>query len=90
MNPSFAPQPPLADSIKSKIFSTYNQGIVSRPDVTDSQIVRGISTKFGVGMERVRAIIRLKELEVNWNKMVSLPTYFFPSFFSSSRCLSNH
>jgi len=34
--------------------------------------VRAVSAKFGVGMERVRAVIRLKELEKRWKDEVGL------------------
>ncbi|KAK4058487.1 hypothetical protein OIO90_000649 [Microbotryomycetes sp. JL221] len=67
LNPSFRPLPPLADSIKSRIFNAYTYNIVTK-DATDSQVVRAISHKFGVAMDRVRAIIRLKELEQTWKQ----------------------
>ncbi|KAM0754793.1 hypothetical protein T439DRAFT_321838 [Meredithblackwellia eburnea MCA 4105] len=39
---------------------------MSSETATDSVVVRAVSQKFGVGMDRVRAIIRLKELERKW------------------------
>ncbi|GAA5851466.1 hypothetical protein JCM9279_001076 [Rhodotorula babjevae] len=65
LNPTFNPLPPLADSIKSKIYNSYLHNILLK-DATDSQVVRAVSTRFGVSMDRVRAIIRLKELEKQW------------------------
>lgn len=70
MNPSFNPLPPLSDVIKTKIFNAYTLNLVSSPNTTDSIVVRAVSLKFGVGMERVRAIIRLKELEKSWKDQV--------------------
>ncbi|GJN87280.1 hypothetical protein Rhopal_000228-T1 [Rhodotorula paludigena] len=67
LNPTFAPLPPLADSIKSKIYNAYVHNILLK-DATDSQVVRAVSSKFGVSMDRVRAIIRLKELEKKWKE----------------------
>ncbi|GAA5995508.1 hypothetical protein JCM5350_006018 [Sporobolomyces pararoseus] len=65
LNPSFKPNPPLADEIKTKIYTAYVHNILIK-DATDSQVVRAVSSKFGVAMDRVRAIIRLKELEKSW------------------------
>ena len=69
LNPTFNPLPPLADSIKSKIYNSYLHNILLK-DATDSQVVRAVSTRFGVSMDRVRAIIRLKELEKQWKDEV--------------------
>ncbi|GAA6017919.1 hypothetical protein JCM11491_001216 [Sporobolomyces phaffii] len=65
LNPSFKPNPPLADEIKTKIYNAYVHNILIK-NATDSQVVRAVSSKFGVAMDRVRAIIRLKELEKSW------------------------
>ncbi|GAA5910291.1 hypothetical protein JCM8208_003498 [Rhodotorula glutinis] len=65
LNPTFNPLPPLADSIKHKIYNSYLHNILLK-DATDSQVVRAVSTRFGVSMDRVRAIVRLKELERRW------------------------
>ncbi|BGO98088.1 hypothetical protein RTG_01289 [Rhodotorula toruloides ATCC 204091] len=67
MNPSFNPLPPLADTIKERIYTAYAYNIRIK-DATDKQVVRAVSSKFGVSMDRVRAIIRLKELEEQWRK----------------------
>ncbi|BGP38487.1 hypothetical protein JCM10450v2_002435 [Rhodotorula kratochvilovae] len=65
LNPTFSPLPPLANSIKTKMYNAYLHNILLK-DATDSQVVRAVSTRFGVSMDRVRAIIRLKELEKTW------------------------
>ncbi|KAM0788484.1 hypothetical protein ACM66B_001617 [Microbotryomycetes sp. NB124-2] len=65
LNPTFRPLPPLADAVKTRIYNAYTFNIVAK-DATDSQVVRAISAKFGVAMDRVRAVIRLKELEKSW------------------------
>ncbi|BGP54226.1 hypothetical protein JCM8202_001359 [Rhodotorula sphaerocarpa] len=62
LNPTFNPLPPLADLTKTRIYNAYLHNILQK-DATDSQVVRAVSTKFGVAMDRVRAIVRLKELE---------------------------
>lgn len=72
MNPSFNPLPPLADTIKERIYTAYAYNIRIK-DATDKQVVRAVSSKFGVSMDRVRAIIRLKELEEQWRKEVRFP-----------------
>jgi hypothetical protein len=79
MNPSFNPKPPLADIIKTRIANAYKHNIL-QSNATDSVVVRAISMKFGVGMDRVRAIIRLKELETSWTKEVRCP--FFCVFWT--------
>ncbi|GAA5948871.1 hypothetical protein JCM21900_003455 [Sporobolomyces salmonicolor] len=65
LNPTFHPLPPLADATKTKIYNAYVHNILLK-NATDSQVVRAVSSKFGVGMDRVRAVIRLKELEKSW------------------------
>ncbi|BGP23171.1 ribosomal protein S35, mitochondrial protein [Rhodotorula toruloides] len=67
MNPSFNPLPPLADTIRERIYNAYAYNIRIK-DATDKQVVRAVSGKFGVSMDRVRAIIRLKELEEQWKQ----------------------
>jgi hypothetical protein len=71
LNPSFRPLAPLADATKTRIFNTYVHNII-QPTATDSVVVRAISEKFGVSMDRIRAIIRLKELEKSWKDSVRL------------------
>ncbi|KAK4698965.1 hypothetical protein P7C70_g7304, partial [Phenoliferia sp. Uapishka_3] len=66
MNPTFNPLPPLADSTKTKIYNAYIINLMSNSGSVDSVVVRAVSQKFGVSMDRVRAIIRLKELEKRW------------------------
>lgn len=73
MNPTFSPLPPLADVVKTKIYNAYIINLISTPSATDSVVVRAVSQKFGVSMDRVRAIIRLKELEKRWKDEVRRP-----------------
>ncbi|GAA6062390.1 hypothetical protein JCM10212_003199 [Sporobolomyces blumeae] len=65
LNPTFNPSPPLADETKTKIYNAYVHNILIKK-ATDAQVVRAVSSKFGVAMDRVRAVIRLKELEKSW------------------------
>ena len=71
MNPTFAPLPPLADEIKTRIYNAYYHNITDSSATSDAQVIRGVSAKFGVAMDRVRAIVRLKELEQSWKTEVS-------------------
>lgn len=64
--------PPLADVTKTRIYNAYLHNILQK-DATDSQVVRAVSTKFGVAMDRVRAIVRLKELERRFKSEVREP-----------------
>lgn len=67
MNPSFNPQPPLADEIKTRIYNSYYHNITDNKKAdSDSVVIREVSSKYGVAMDRVRAIVRLKELEGAW------------------------
>ena len=70
LNPTFSPLPPLADIIKTRIYNSYTYNLTSQPSATDASVVRAISAKFGVSMMRVRAVIRLKELEKRWKDEV--------------------
>lgn len=70
LNPTFRPLAPLADATKTRIFNTYVHNIL-QPNATDAVVVRAISEKFGVSMDRIRAVIRLKELEKSWKDQVS-------------------
>jgi hypothetical protein len=66
--------PPLADVLKTKIYNAYLHNILESSSSSDAVVVRAVSAKFGVGMERVRAIIRLKELEKSWKDSVRPPS----------------
>lgn len=47
----------------------------------DGWSVRQTSAKLGVEMGRVGAVVRLKEIEKEWKRIVSLPqTFSFPDF----------
>ena len=78
MNPSFAPLPPLADEVKTRIYNAYYHNITDSKTMSDTQVIRAVSAKFGVAMDRVRAIVRLKELEETWKSEVSFAFHPFP------------
>ncbi|SCZ94052.1 BZ3500_MvSof-1268-A1-R1_Chr6-1g08389 [Microbotryum saponariae] len=72
LNPTFKPLPPVSELIKTKVYHAYLGNLqTNSPNTTtpsDLVVVRAISSKFGLSMARVRAIIRLKELEQEWKK----------------------
>lgn len=59
LNPSFRPPPPLSDALKTKIY-TLNQSDPQKYTPTK------LSLDFKVSVDRVKAVIRLKELEKSW------------------------
>lgn len=84
LNPTFRPLPPLADTVKTKIYNAYTYNILAK-DATDSQVVRAVAAKFGIAMDRVRAVIRLKELEKSWKDQVRVsqrPSETAPRLFA--------
>lgn len=64
LNPSFDPPPPIAQKQKKAIWDLHRND-------TDNT-VRALSSKFGITMERIHAILRLQALEVEWTKKVSI------------------
>ncbi|SGZ29658.1 BQ5605_C050g12468 [Microbotryum silenes-dioicae] len=68
LNPTFKPLPPVSELIKTKIYHAYLGNLQTNSPPSDLVVVRAISSKFGLSMARVRAIIRLKELEQEWKK----------------------
>lgn len=64
LNPSFDPPPPIAQSQKRNLWKLHQ----SDPANT----VRVLSGKYGISMERLRAILRLQALETEWNRKVSI------------------
>ncbi|KAI5481552.1 ribosomal protein S35, mitochondrial protein [Pseudohyphozyma bogoriensis] len=68
LNPTFSPRAPLADSLKTRIYNAYRFNILKPEKPSDSVVVRAVAQKFGVGMDRVRAVVRLKELEQSWKE----------------------
>lgn len=62
LNPQFISQPVLGEEFREKI---WNEVMV------EGESVRDTSAKFGVEMNRVGAVIRLKEVEKEWIRIVS-------------------
>ncbi|PVZ99940.1 hypothetical protein BB558_004022 [Smittium angustum] len=56
LNPYFRPKPPLADTIKSKIYKDY----IANPT---SNTPRFLGSKYGISIKRVEAILKLKAIE---------------------------
>lgn len=69
LNPSFRPPPPIADKTKNHLFTLYK----SNPKKFS---IRVLSAAYGIGLKRVDAIIRLKEVELDWVKV----SFIYPSF----------
>lgn len=63
MNTSFKPPPPLGADLRQALFNLH----VSDPE---KHSIRELSQRFGLGLKRVEAVIRLKGEEVKW-QMVS-------------------
>lgn len=63
LNPSFDPPPPLSRDQKLTIWKLHS----SDPENS----IRVLSGKFGISMERIRAILRLQALESEWTQEVS-------------------
>ena len=62
LNPSFVSQPVLSDEMKEKIWEAI---------MVEGFSVRDASTEFGVEMSRIGAVVRLKEIEKEWTRIVS-------------------
>jgi len=74
-NLSFRPPTPLSNADRNAIFTEW----IDRPgEVT----VRGLSTKYGISIDRVNAVIKLKDYEANWPKKVNIVPHL-PSLPSS-------
>lgn len=65
----------LSDQMKDAIYQKV---------MTDGDALKAVSEEMGVDVRRVAAVIRLKQVEKNWVKEVSL---FYFSFFSLSYVL---
>ncbi|TFK56771.1 hypothetical protein OE88DRAFT_1603966, partial [Heliocybe sulcata] len=61
LNPSFRPPAPLSDRLRKQIWEDF----IADPDVNG---VRELSSRYGLSMKRVDAILRLKGLEAHWVK----------------------
>ncbi|KIM32941.1 hypothetical protein M408DRAFT_189572 [Serendipita vermifera MAFF 305830] len=59
MNPSFKPPTPISDKVRTQIFNLY---------MNENMGEQELSSRFGLGVSRVKAILRLKKLEQLWIK----------------------
>lgn len=64
LNPTFNPPPPLSQAVRDQMWSLHSQN-------PSANSVRVLSGRFGVQMERVTAVLRLKALEHEFVKKVS-------------------
>ncbi|KAG6831323.1 hypothetical protein H0H92_011238 [Tricholoma furcatifolium] len=69
MNPSFKPPPPISDSTRTSIYELYMKDPVAND-------VRALSQRFHLSLKRVDAILRLKGMEADWVKGMTLQTGF--------------
>ena len=74
LNPTFISQPILSEEMREDIWKRIMQ---------DGQSVREVSATLGVDMRRVGAVVRLKEIEKEWLRMVSYLFYcaLLPNIF---------
>jgi hypothetical protein len=63
LNRAFISQPVLSDELREEIWLRV---------MKDEKTVREVSAEFGVEMRRVGAVVRLKEVEKEWERLVSL------------------
>lgn len=61
LNPMFRPQPPVSSAIKDGIVQEWQNGTG----------LRQISSKFGVTLERVEAVLALRQVRDQWTEQVS-------------------
>ena len=61
LNPMFRPQPPVSETVKASVIQDWQNGTG----------LRQISTKYGVTLERVEAILKLKQVRDRWTEEVS-------------------
>jgi Eukaryotic mitochondrial regulator protein len=73
-NQSFVSQPILSEEVRDDIWKRIMQ---------DGQSVRDVSVTLGVDMRRVAAVVRLKEVEKEWLRIVSSPIPSSAAFHSS-------
>jgi hypothetical protein len=74
LNAAFVSQPILTEEMREDIWRRIMQ---------DGQSVREVSTTLGVDMRRVGAVVRLKEIEKEWMRIVRHPFYYTLSSNSS-------
>jgi hypothetical protein len=70
LNKSFVSQPVLSDDLREEIWKRVMQ---------DGKSVRVVSAELGVEMSRVGAVVRLKEIEKEWEQTVSSACIFLSS-----------
>lgn len=63
LNPVYVSTPVVSDELANEVFRRVTEV---------GKSVRVVSAELGVTMERVAAIVRLKTIERNWEKQVSL------------------
>jgi Eukaryotic mitochondrial regulator protein len=63
LNRTFISQPVLSDELREEIWLRV---------MKDEKTVREVSAELGVEMRRVGAVVRLKEVEKEWERLVSL------------------
>lgn len=73
-NPLFKSQPVLSDNAREIIWEKI---------MKDGESIKAVSAEFGVDIRRVAAVVRLKEVERDWQAKVSEP-------FSVTPCPSMH
>lgn len=67
LNPAFVSQPVLSEELREKIWEKVMQ---------QGDSVRDVSASLGVEMSRVGAVVRLMEIEKEWERVVSLSFFF--------------
>jgi len=70
LNPHFMSQPVLSEEFRELIYLKV---------VEEKMTVRSVSAELGVSMERVGAVVRMKQMERDWLKQVSLHTISYPN-----------
>ncbi|CAE6524096.1 unnamed protein product [Rhizoctonia solani] len=73
-NPTFKPPPPLSDVVKSSIYDQYIKALQPAVSKSEShtQTIRNLSEQLGISISRVEAIIRLKEYEKQYQKVIPI------------------
>lgn len=70
MNPTFCPPPPLSDEYQTYLYSEMRKG---------TKTIGEISAEYNVSKARLEAIKKLKEIEEEFKRQVSLPDRAPPS-----------
>lgn len=75
LNPQFLSEPVLSETFRNAIW---------RRIMHEGQSVREVSVAMKVEMARVGAVVRLKEVELEWQRIVSCPTHLINILPSTS------